>query len=85
MILRDAIHGGDHAVAAARLNGHWLMLDNQRMAMIEDIDARHVHPLFVIDDGGIARYADAPLLASARAPLRAEAAAAKPGEIAIAE
>src|SRR5258708_13802085 len=31
VIMRDAIRGEDHAVAAARLDGHWLTLDNQRM------------------------------------------------------
>src|ERR1700693_1590937 len=36
VIMRDTIHGEDHAVAAARLDGHWLMLDHRRMAMIED-------------------------------------------------
>ena len=44
------------------------MLDNQRMAMIEDMDARNVRPLFVIDDTGMAKYGDAPLYASAPAP-----------------
>jgi predicted transglutaminase-like cysteine proteinase len=85
VILRDAVHGGDHAVAMARLNSHWLMLDNQRMAMIEDIDARNLRPLFVIDEGGVARYADGPVLANIPASLRAEGPAAKPGGIAIAE
>src|SRR5689334_16811183 len=38
VIMRDTLHGGDHAVAAARLDGRWLTLDNRRMAMIEDSD-----------------------------------------------
>ncbi len=65
VILHDTLHREDHAVAAARLDGHWLILDNQRMAMIEDADARYVRPLFVIDDTGIAKYAEAPLPVSA--------------------
>ena len=40
----------------ARLEGHWLMLDNRRMAMIEDTDVRNDRPLFVIDDVGVMRY-----------------------------
>lgn len=64
VILHDALHREDHAVAAARLDGHWLVLDNQRMAMIEDADARYVRPLFVLDDTGIAKYAEPPLLAA---------------------
>ena len=36
VIMRDTVRGEDHAVAAARLDGHWLTLDNRRMAMVED-------------------------------------------------
>ena len=36
VIMRDTIRGEDHAVAAARLDGHWLTLDNRHMAMVED-------------------------------------------------
>jgi predicted transglutaminase-like cysteine proteinase len=75
VILYDALHHEDHAVAAARLDGHWLMLDNQRMLMIEDIDARNVRPLFVIDENGIAKYEYWPLLVSAPEPLPPLAAA----------
>jgi predicted transglutaminase-like cysteine proteinase len=71
VILRDTFRQEDHAVAAVRLDGHWWMLDNQRMAMVEDTDARNVRPLFVIDESSIAKYADAPLLASATAPFPA--------------
>src|SRR5262249_1739289 len=52
-----------HAVAAVRLEGQWLMLDNQRMAVVEDMNVKHYRPLFVIDDFGIMRYSDAPLVA----------------------
>jgi predicted transglutaminase-like cysteine proteinase len=63
VILRDTLSGDDHAVAAARLDGHWLMLDNRRMAMIEDNYVRNYRPMFVIDQSGLMKYAD-PLLAS---------------------
>jgi predicted transglutaminase-like cysteine proteinase len=56
VVLRDLIRGEDHAVVLARLDGHWLTLDNRRMAMIEDIDIRNHRPLFVIDDSGVMRY-----------------------------
>jgi predicted transglutaminase-like cysteine proteinase len=56
VVLRDLIHGEDHAAVLARLEGHWLMLDNRRMAMIEDIDVRNHRPLFVISDDGVMRY-----------------------------
>jgi predicted transglutaminase-like cysteine proteinase len=64
VIMRDTAHGEDHAVAAARLDGHWLTLDNRRMAMVEDADIRNYRPLFVIDQAGAMRYTDAPLLAN---------------------
>jgi len=60
VVLRDLLRGEDHAVVLARLDGHWLTLDNRRMAMIEDIDVRNHRPLFVIDDGGVRRYEDQP-------------------------
>jgi predicted transglutaminase-like cysteine proteinase len=56
VVLRDLVHGEDHAAVLARLDGHWLMLDNRRMAMIEDVDVRGHRPLFVIGDDGVMRY-----------------------------
>jgi len=66
IIMRDIFHGEDHAVTAARLDGHWLMLDNRRMAMVEDAAIRNYRPLFAIDETGLSRYVDQPL--EARAP-----------------
>jgi predicted transglutaminase-like cysteine proteinase len=60
VIMRDVIRGEDHAVAAARLDGHWLTLDNRHMAMVEDADVRNYQPLFVIDQSGIMQYIDPP-------------------------
>jgi predicted transglutaminase-like cysteine proteinase len=65
VVMHDTIHGEDHAVAAARLDGRWLMLDNRRMAMVEDSDVRNFRPTFVIDQHGVMRYADPPPLAEA--------------------
>ena len=59
LVLVD-LHGEGHAVAAARLDGHWLLLDNRRMAMVEDVNARIYRPLFVIDDAGLMRYSNMP-------------------------
>jgi predicted transglutaminase-like cysteine proteinase len=64
VIMHDTMRGEDHAVAAARLDGHWLMLDNRRMAMIEDTHVRNYQPTFVIDQRGVMQYVDTPLLAS---------------------
>jgi predicted transglutaminase-like cysteine proteinase len=66
VIMRDTLRGEDHAVAAARLDGHWLTLDNRRMAMVEDADVRNYRPLFVIDQDGVMQYDSAPLLANLR-------------------
>jgi hypothetical protein len=59
--MRDTIHGEDHAVAAARLDGHWLTLDNGRMAMVEDANVRNFRPIFLIDQDGVKRYREAPM------------------------
>jgi predicted transglutaminase-like cysteine proteinase len=64
VVLRDTVHGDGHAVAAARLDGHWLMLDNNRMAMVEDGYVRNYRPVFVLDERGAMRYVETPLLAS---------------------
>jgi len=67
VVMRDTIRGEDHAVAAARLDGRWLMLDNRRMAMVEDADVRNYRPMFVIDQSGVMRYGDTPSLVAAPA------------------
>jgi len=58
VIMHDTIRGEDHAVAAARLDGRWLTLDNNRMAMVEDIHVRNYRPTFLIDQHAVMRYAD---------------------------
>jgi predicted transglutaminase-like cysteine proteinase len=78
VVLRDTIRGEDHAVAMARLDDHWLTLDNRRMAMIEDADIRNHRPLFVIDDRGVMRYDDPPQPASVAHRDSAPAMAAGP-------
>jgi predicted transglutaminase-like cysteine proteinase len=64
VIMHNTVRGEDHAVVAARLDGHWLTLDNGRMAMIEDAYVRNYRPLFVIDQHGVMKYIDTPLLAN---------------------
>ena len=64
VVLHDTIHDEDHAVAAARLDGRWLMLDNRRMAMVEDANLRNFRPTFVIGEHGVMRYGDSSLIAS---------------------
>jgi predicted transglutaminase-like cysteine proteinase len=89
IILRDAFHGGDHAVTAVRFDGRWLMLDNMRMAMVEDVHVRNYRPLFAIDQSAILQYADAPLMASTTGAAPVAAAPAdlpvQPGLVAASE
>ncbi|MBR0873688.1 transglutaminase-like cysteine peptidase [Bradyrhizobium tropiciagri] len=59
VVMHDLLGGEDHAVVAARLDGHWLTLDNRRMAMIEDTSIRSFRPSFVIDQHGVSKYVDA--------------------------
>ncbi len=83
--MRDTIRGEDHAVAAVRLDGRWLTLDNRRMAMVEDAYVRNYRPLFVIDQHGVMEYVDTPLLAVVPdrdiAPSVAQNLAVEPGLI----
>jgi predicted transglutaminase-like cysteine proteinase len=58
VVMRDTVNGEGHAVAMARLDQHWLTLDNRRMAMVEDTDVRNIRPLFVIDQNDGMKYVD---------------------------
>ena len=55
LIVRDRKLHEDHAVIAARLDGHWLVLDNRRLLMLEDEQLTRYQPLFEIDDDGVRR------------------------------
>jgi predicted transglutaminase-like cysteine proteinase len=65
VVMRNTLSGEGHAVAAVQLDGHWWMLDNQRMAMVEDANVRNFQPLFVIGQSGVMKYEAFPLLAAA--------------------
>jgi predicted transglutaminase-like cysteine proteinase len=60
VILRDDHREEDHAVVAARLDGHWLTLDNRHMVLVEDHDVRRYRPIFLVDRDGVKAYSDAP-------------------------
>src|SRR4029079_3663795 len=61
VVVRDTRAGEEHAVAAAKLDGHWLMLDNRRMAMVEDDAARTYQPLFVLYQAAVMKYVANPV------------------------
>ncbi len=73
VIVRDLAVGEDHAVVAARLDGSWIVLDNRRLALVEDGDMRRMVPLFVLDDEGVKRFTPT-VTADARRPTPAIAA-----------
>jgi hypothetical protein len=61
------------------------MLDNRRMALVEDIHVRNYRPLFVFDQSAIMQYSDTQLLAHAPERDSTPAPTAKPGLIAAFE
>jgi predicted transglutaminase-like cysteine proteinase len=87
VVMHNILRNEGHAVVAARLDGRWLTLDNNRMAMVEDSYLRnYFRPLFVIDQRSVMKYVDTPVMASApardSAPSLALDFAAQPGLVA---
>jgi predicted transglutaminase-like cysteine proteinase len=68
VLVRDRAVRQDHAVLAARLDGHWLILDSRRSALMNDSEVTSFMPLFAINHRGVqlfaAPYAKAPHLNS---------------------
>lgn len=56
VVVRKIIARENHAAAAVRLEGKWLILDNQRLTLVADSEWRSVLPLFVLDENGIKRF-----------------------------
>jgi predicted transglutaminase-like cysteine proteinase len=65
VIVRNVAAAEDHAVAAVRLDGSWLVLDNRWLALVDADAMPQVVPLFVLDNGGVRQFAG-PALADAR-------------------
>jgi len=66
VLVRDRAVRQDHAVLAARLDGHWLILDSRRSDLMNDSDVTNFTPLYAIDGRGVQLFA-APY--AKRAPL----------------
>ena len=49
VILHNRLTHEDHAVTAARVDGRWLILDNQRMALLTDSEMRGMTPLLALN------------------------------------
>jgi predicted transglutaminase-like cysteine proteinase len=77
VIVRDLAVGEEHAVVAARLDGHWFILDNRWLMLVEDSQIRQMVPLFVLDQTGVRKFA--PTVDAHRASTPSDGAAAAPG------
>ena len=60
VIVRDAAVNGGHAVAAARLDGRWIVLDNRWLALAEDGALHRLVPELVMDETGVRAYVQTP-------------------------
>ena len=56
VILRKLFPSEDHAVAAARVNGEWLILDNLHLTLVRDTDMTRAIPKFQLDGSGVHRF-----------------------------
>jgi predicted transglutaminase-like cysteine proteinase len=54
-ILRNFLPNEDHAVLAARVDGEWLILNNNSLALVRDSDTVKVQPKFLLDRDGAHR------------------------------
>lgn len=59
LMVRDTTARTDHAVLAAHLDGHWLVLDNRWRRLIPDNEAQFFRPLFALNAAGVTRFAAA--------------------------
>ena len=56
VISRNLFPNEYHAVAAARVNGEWLILDNRSLTLVRDTDMIKATPQFLIDENGVHRF-----------------------------
>ena len=60
--MRNTLSDEDHAVVAARFESHWRLLDNRYLVMLEDVQIRRHHPIFVIDEQEVRRFTEVPIV-----------------------
>jgi predicted transglutaminase-like cysteine proteinase len=56
VIVRNIFPSEYHAVAAARVDGEWLILDNRWLTLVRDTDMRRAIPQFVLEESGVNRF-----------------------------
>jgi hypothetical protein len=54
--VRDLSLAEDHAILAVRVDEKWLLLDNRRLALLEDNELRQVEPLFALNREGVREF-----------------------------
>jgi predicted transglutaminase-like cysteine proteinase len=81
VIVRDLAVGGEHAVVAARLDGHWFILDNRWLMLVEDNQIRQMVPLFVLDQTGVRKFAPTVTVDAHPASAPSDGVAAAPGSL----
>jgi predicted transglutaminase-like cysteine proteinase len=57
LLVRDLVSRQDHAVLAARQDGHWLVLDNRWDGLSGSAATARFMPLFALDDDGVKLFA----------------------------
>jgi predicted transglutaminase-like cysteine proteinase len=68
VVVHDRASNEDHAVAAVRYQGRWLILDNRTLAVRADAEITTFKPLFVLNDQGVKRLVPATAPAPMPAP-----------------
>lgn len=81
VIVRNLAAGEDHAVVAARLDDKWIVLDNRRLTLLEDVEMPRVVPLFVLDHDGVKQFAPTAIADAPATTAPGEIAAAAPGSL----
>ena len=84
LLVRDRSVQQDHAVLAARLDGHWLILDSRRADLMSDTKTTAFIPLYAISHRGVqlfaAPYANGAPINGGVEPAPAAADNREPGE-----
>jgi predicted transglutaminase-like cysteine proteinase len=62
VILHDLKRNTNHAVLAVRQDQEWLILDNRTLVIVNAEEARHYHPLMVLDHRGARAFGTVALL-----------------------
>ena len=56
VILKNFFPNENHAAAATRVDGQWLILDNRTLTLVRDTDVTRAIPEFVLDHEGVKRF-----------------------------